>query len=336
MMSIQRLFFVIGIVLFITIVKVEGANAQFTDGPIAKGQLMKEVRSMLFAEQYNNLETMAQDFRTHKTKFTDGVWKLEYYYGAFEELNERRGTGWDTFLAKLDKWQKRYPNSVTARVAAAKAQLAAAWEVRGNGFSDTVSDNAFKLIKQKVDIANNLLKEKPVGSKFDCPERYAQLLTVARVDGWNRENFDNIFYKAIKFEPTYISYYIRKAEYLLPQWHGEEGEWIKFAQAARKLVPSKDSDSIYTRIVQALYGSEDNAYIGRGISWPLMKKGYLEIDKNYPNSLWILNKFCYFAIVAGDKDTARMLFKKIGDNAYLEAWFNNRKNFDDAKKRVGM
>lgn len=268
---------------------------------------------------------------SEKTKFTDGIWKLEKYYESFEAPNEG-SKDWNTFFVKLDKWQKQYPNSVTARVATAKANLAAAWEVRGTGYTDTVSDEAWKTLKQKVVNAYNLLSEKPADLKNDCPERYHVLLTIAKIEGWSRPNFEYIFNKAITYEPSYSLYYIRKAEYLLPQWHGEEGEWLQFAKDAMKLVPANESKSIYTRIVQSMFGVGYRTFKTSGISWPLLQQGYLELDNNYPNSAWILNKFCFFAYLADDRKTAKELFSRIGDKPYLEAWQNDNRVFDSIKK----
>jgi len=117
-------------------------------------------------------------------------------------------------------------------------------------------------------------------------------------------------------------YYLHKAVYLQPKWHGEEGEWQKFAQDCIQLAPPNEGNTVYMRIVQAIWDTNDRrSFDEYGISWEIMKQGFIEADRSFPNSPWLLNNFCSAACIAGDKETARALFKRIGDHPYIAAWY---------------
>ena len=55
----------------------------------------------------------------------------------------------------------------------------------------------------------------------------------------------------------------------------------------------------------------------------IMKTGFEQLMKAYPDSHWNLNHFALFACRARDADTYRRLRKQIGDRPYDAAWPDN-------------
>ena len=298
------------------------ASEQIIDGPIAREHLQRTVKKMLYQEKFAELEIMAGEFRKTKARFPDGVWKLENFYIGLTSPFEKSADGWKRHLSKMDKWLQKLPNSITAKVAAGETWFSFGMYARGGGYADTVSDDSWRLLKERIQKAYSLLMDKPANGEDDCAVRYELLLSIAKVEGWPRLQFEKIFNEAISFEPSYANYYLRKAEYLQPRWYGEEGEWQQFAQQAVKLFPDKEGKSIYTRILWPMwkYQKEFTTFNAPGISWPLMKQGFIDADKRFPGSPWLLNSFCKFACMAGDMETARELFKRIDNYPYVEAW----------------
>ena len=107
----------------------------------------------------------------------------------------------------------------------------------------------------------------------------------------------------------------------MPRWNGEEGEWQQFAKDAISLTPKSEGKSIYMRIVGSFLLDPSKATLNDSrISWPLLKQGYIDVEQNYPGSRWNLNNFCKYACIVGDKETAKGLFKRIGNDPYIAAW----------------
>jgi hypothetical protein len=309
---------------------------QVVDGPIARKHLQYTVQDILYREDFDKLEKMAKELRATKAMIPDGVWMLEFYYDAFSAPRQKTLEGWMQLIARIEKWRQKYPQSITARVAAATAWSNYGWHARGGGFSNTVTEEGWQLFKERIQKAYNLLDVKIAHPEDDCPERHSIILSIANVQGWSRPNFEAYFQDAVKFEPTYSSFFQRKANYLTPKWNGEEGEWQEFAKNAYKLSPEKEGKTIYMRIIRSFWPSNDfNSFAQPGISWPLMKQGFLDVERNYPGSPWNLNNFCKFACIAGDRETARALFKRIGERPYVEAWVGERpyvKEWDGRKE----
>lgn len=293
------------------------ASAEIQDGVVARKQLITEVRTLLHQGMYNELENMAHKFRTEKTRFPDGGWKLHTFYDGVNDTYYGR----NDLLSNLEKWMKNYPGSITARVAAGKAWFTFAWDARGSGYANTVKEEEWKLMRERMAKAFDFIKEAPDDPSKDCIERYNLLLEMANTLGWDREEYETLFQKAISFEPLYYSYYLTKAYYLLPRWHGEDGEWQRYANEAVKLIPRSEGMGIYTRIlIMAWSANEFREFREPDISWKKMRQGFRDIERLYPDSKSMLNGFCKFACIAGDKDTARELFKRIGDDPYIEVW----------------
>ena len=336
-MKLSRMICVVGFMLFLSTgySKYVSAQVQVIDGPIARNHLDRTVLKMLYQERFDELEKMSQEFRKTKAKFPHGPWKLSTFYGGLDSPKENSPDGWKRFMAKFDKWQKLYPNSITARIAAGKAWVMFGWDARGSGYASTVSAEGWRFMEERLGKAYSLVAKKPTKADDDCPGRYHLLLIIANAQGWARRQYEALFQEAVTFEPTYFYYYWSKFQYLLPKWHGKEGEWKQFAQKAVELSPKKEGNSIYARLLAAAWGvKEFKSFDEPGISWPMMKQGFIDIERNFPGSPWNLNYFCKFAYLAGDRETAKELLARIGDRPYWEAW--KGKEFEQCQKLAGI
>ncbi|MFA4987246.1 MAG: hypothetical protein WC712_11725, partial [Candidatus Brocadiia bacterium] len=149
---------------------------------------------------------------------------------------------------------------------------------------------------------------------------------------WSDADYDRLYNEAVSKEPTYYDYYFMKANRLLPRWHGNPGDWQRFALEAASKSSKEEGMTLYARIAWGMGGMDytDNLFTQGGIQWPLMKQGFEDIERNYPNSIWNLNAFCYYACMAKDWDTARKLFGRIGDGFHPWIW-KSKVQFDHSK-----
>jgi hypothetical protein len=217
------------------------------------------------------------------------------------------------------------PASVTARVAAADILVSAAWKARGTGYASEVSEENFRLFKERHAAARKILEETEKLPE-SCPVFYDVLLHLARGQGWEREEYERLFAKAVDLDPLYTDFYVEKAYYLLPQWYGRPGEWEKFAETSAEAVKDPAGMELYARIIwnmSRVYGTKgEDLFKKTDVSWPKMRQGFIEADKRYPGSLITLNGFAWFACLAGDKETAKGLFARLGDGYDPSVWGN--------------
>jgi len=297
------------------------------DGPLARSKISDESSFLLFSENFDELEEMAGEFRKSKARTPEGWWKISFFYIGLKEPGKKgkvTDEQWVAWIAKLEKWKTSNPHSVTARIALGGAMTSYAWFARGSGWASEVKEEGSKLFHERLAAARSILEEaEKMPDK--CPELYHAFQTVALGQGWSEKEYEVLFAKAIKLEPEYFTYYFARAYFLLPRWHGREGSWQHFAETSAEQTKSTHGMALYTRIcwyTGSAFEGEGDLFTRNQVSWPKMKQGFLDLEKQFPNSCWNLNYFCKFACIAGDKETAQNLFKRIGDFWHPEAWLN--------------
>lgn len=87
-----------------------------------RAAISRSVKSLFLAENFPELERMAQSYRTQRSRTTSGLWKLTLFYAGIQAaLNSNDDdTNIDKrFLAleeKTKNWRQKYPQSPTAHI----------------------------------------------------------------------------------------------------------------------------------------------------------------------------------------------------------------------------
>jgi hypothetical protein len=301
--------------------------------------LIKEVQSTFRQKNFSKLEEMAGWCRNDKKILDDGNCSLWNFNKAIEEAlkppmaNELSEADYVATLDLIDEWGKQYPNSITLRVAKSGVLINFAWLARGSGWADTVTEDGWRLFRKRIQKAYDVLKDAPADIKDDCPQRFYNLLIIAKAQSWERNEYDEVFYRGIKAFPSYFPLLAERAAYLMPRWGGKEGEWLKFADEAVLLSPKSDGMSPYTYVVRIIHkqGEWEKFDEKNGVSWTKMKQGFQDKLKLYPKSRFQLNNFAFFSFFANDWKTTKELFDRIGDNPDPEVW---QKQKYDAQRKI--
>ena len=114
-----------------------------------------------------------------------------------------------------------------------------AWDARGTGTSDNVTDSGWKLFEAREEKARAVLDENSALTE-KCPESYLIRQQIAQGQGIELETV--LLKRAIAFDPSYYYYYRIHATLLLPKWYGEEGDASNFAAESADGVGNKKED----------------------------------------------------------------------------------------------
>ncbi len=313
-----------------------GLNVDFSADVNASRTYAGTIAQMLKDEKFAELDCVADRARANKERFSGGAWKIHELYGGLYEpvqypVKHATQDDWNNLLQRLQKWVTARPQSITARVALARTYITYAYDARGNGFANTVSDSGWKLFENRTTQAQQILDEAST-LPTKCPEWYVDMLLVAQNQSWDADRARALFDEAFKFEPGY--YYDARvlASYLLPKWSGEEGATEKFTQDVADRVGGDQGDALYFEVASADYvicGCGDNPKM----SWERIEKGFDASEKLYGVSMLNLNRIAYLAThfgrtypIVADKVLAR-----IGDQ-WDEATWDTQQNFEDVKK----
>lgn len=295
--------------------------AGFDDGYQARTELQRQVLNHVAKNEFVILEKQADGLRRDRSRFTDGGFRLNAFYQAFAKMRLFRKTDeeWLRLIADLEAWQRTYPLSVTARTSLAWGWYGYGWFARGNDYADTVTDEGWKLFRDRLRRAYELAREP--GTLPDCPERYNLLLHLANSLGWDDKHYEQIFREAAAFDPDYHEYYVDKATRLLPRWGGAPGAWLRFAEEAMEEAPTGREKILYAWIVSGIqYTGELQQFKESGVSWPTLRQGYRDMLVAYPGSPWATNRFAMFACLADDRETMRELLTNPDFIYNRDAW----------------
>ena len=189
------------------------------------------VAEMLKAGKLEAIDCVADRAREGKERFPGGTWKLrELYKGVSAPVQHpvhATQEDWDILLKRLGEWVKARPRSITARVALASAYVGYAADIRGNGPANTVSEDGWKIFKERTTKAERILQGAAT-LPTKCPEQYLVMQKVAQNLSWSDAEKRDLFKRATNFEPGYFYYAQELAVNLSPKSGGKPGALEKW------------------------------------------------------------------------------------------------------------
>src|SRR5271156_2853983 len=242
------------------------------------------ISSLLRRHRFGELDCLANSVRASKETFPGGTWKLHTIYTALDKppLHATQ-QDWTMHMSLVEQWVATSPHSITARIALAKSYVAYGWYARGDGEGDTVSSSGWRLFKERIAKANQILQQ--ASALHDkCPESYVAMQSVALAQGWTPEATRALFEKAVEFEPAYFYYYVQYANSILPKWGGQEGAAEEFLQTNADRRSGEAGDILYFQIAGKLLcicGGDEKLKL----SWPRIQRGFAAVEKRYGASV---------------------------------------------------
>jgi WD40 repeat protein len=208
--------------------------------------------------------------------------------------------------AKLQTWSEEQPDSPVPLIALARAEMNQAWRSRGNGAADTVTEEGQKRFLDQMSKARALL-ERAIGLGPLDGAAHAALLAVARAEGWPLEKTRAVFDAGCKIDPSYVDLYSAMAEYLLPCWHGKDGDIERFAAEAVKSLPGDDGLDAYLHIAYTVNQYDSNLlFWGRFDRQLLVRAAEVGI-KRYPHTRNLAPFTALCTVIAQDAAAAQRI-----------------------------
>jgi hypothetical protein len=297
-----------------------------------------DVRAMLERKQFEALDDLANELDRTKARFAGGDWKSYRFQqalgapaGGCNDTDEH----WALLLETLKRWHEQRPASMAAAIAIADASVGYGWKARGGGFADTVTDEGWRLLRERMAPAEGIVTD-AAGRGAKTPEWYRVMIDLGRAQSWDRARVDGLFDEAVALEPRYLHAYSAMARYLMPRWQGEEGDWERFAERSADRLGDREGSVVYSHIAWQIskYYRGADFYKQNRVSWPRIKQGFIDREALHGYSLRNLNAFCQLAGAAADRETTRALLARIGDAWDADVW-KERKYFDGYRKWAG-
>ena len=299
-------------------------NVALAQSPRPMQRAADEYEALLMGRGYSDLEKASLEAHSSLSVIRDGQPRLAAIYTGTAgcvcggQQTEQR---WNLRGERLREWGKNYPKSATAKVALATYPLRYAWFVRGGGYANTVSPDAWKQFYRYLDDALDALSGLEPGAKND-PGWFDAMLELATSQQWPRHQFEALYERAQRQHPDYLPIYFTAAGYYAPRWHGSIADLQRFIDRATEATRPKLGETLYARLMW----SESRSFEKTGVDWQRMKAGFERIMKDYPDP-WNLNNYARFACSNVDWATVLALAERIGDTPVAMAWNGDARQY---------
>lgn len=296
-----------------------GENNIHDNGEFSTGELVH----LLFKNKFSELDSIASLLRAEKRRYKNGTWQLHNFYFQLGGAWIGR-TDFSKTKEWLQQWIAQQPNSITPRIVLAQAYRAFAWQKRGGGYANEVSETGWEAFKENLQKAQEILVEAEELNTQD-PSLYATWLEIGRGLQKSDEEMDALFEKGIAIEKNYWPLYTARGFAITPIWGGKRGELEAFARHAVELTRQKESQILYAKIAHLMIGKsnyEPQQYKQLGFSYKMLKQSHDDLVRLYPSAddNYLLNASCFLACAYGDRENARDLFARIGTNRNKRVW----------------
>ncbi len=310
---------------------------------ITDAEYAATVSELLRRGKFEELDRLANEIRQKNLRFKSGAPKLGRFYGAMAHWNDSgEDSHWNGWQTHLERWVQQQPDSVSARIVLGWFWVDNAARARTAQVAARVTEERWKTYRERLAKAMLILEEADKLPTKD-PALYTVMLRASLGQPWSKETYEKTFRKATSLDPLYFPAYYAKAVHLLPRWGGGDGQLGAFATEAADQTRTELGEMLYAIVVTSVASyndsddlKKDELFFRRNqFSWKHTKQGFLDLEKAYPDSIINRNAFCYFACLAGDRETARGLFQQIKDQWDVTLWktearFESSRHWADA------
>lgn len=299
--------------------KDEEGRPRWFDGQGGVDALKAMSAPLVEKSKFENIERIAARLREEGTQAADGRSLYPIFYHAIATNIEARPAPDEV----LREWRRSLPNSSLAAALAAERLYHAAWEARGEGFANTVKPEQWARFFELVEKTDRTLENARKYSMRD-PAWHRIKIMVSFDLSHGRRSYEQSLKNAVTGTRYNHSLYFSAVGQFTPKWGGSWRQVDEFARLAAGMTRDRDGDAFYARVywyvAQSEYMPTGSIFKDTEVSWPLMKRGFEDLIARYPHSAWNLNAFAGFACVAGDDQTLRSLWPKIGAFLIPRAW----------------
>lgn len=149
---------------------------------------------------------------------------------------------------EFDLWGQQRPESVMAYIFSGMHLINWAWEARGGGTADTVSEDDVDKFYERLLLAKATL-ESAIELDNSYPDSYVGLITIAMGTGYDRDQVWDYFAKALVHCKSHYQVHSAMIHALAEKWGGEAGEM--FVIASKAVVSIEDGNPLAGIVAEA-------------------------------------------------------------------------------------
>lgn len=147
----------------------------------------------------------------------------------FDAYEGSPSTHADFYKSLLPTLERNWRDHAFAHHLIGRIHVAKAWDARGSGFADTVTEQGWKGFNEHLEKANLYLRRAWVMNTNDAAIPN-EMLTIATGFNFARPEMEIWFERAMRIDTNNYQAVWSKSWYLQPRWHGDEDDALEFAR----------------------------------------------------------------------------------------------------------
>jgi hypothetical protein len=176
---------------------------------------------------------------------------------------------------------------------------------RGSGYANSVSENGWQLLQERLQIAADSLEAAWAANPKD-PSICLEMMRVELGQGKGTDRLETWFKRGMKLNPSSYNIWYAKLEYLRPRWYGTVPEMIQFGWES--MTNSDWANSVRLGLANAHYeasrempdSGKMSAYLQRADVWSDIRTNFEYFFRLYPEEVGYRHNYARFAERAGD------------------------------------
>ncbi|MBS2000755.1 MAG: DUF4034 domain-containing protein [Cyanobacteria bacterium SZAS LIN-5] len=220
---------------------------------ISKGEtknIGQEATALLNAQKYQELEDLIEKYSKTRVQKRSGHEAIDSIFEALSNPSDQQQFSWNERLRQLELWVTQKPKSATPHVVLANFYIKYAWNARGTGWANSVSDTQWNMYRERLYKSTRQLQMAlALGPPSPSWFSVAQVNILGAGDDEDKKLYEALSGSGNRLYPDYVPIYLNAVHYLQPRWHGEGQEWVDYANKAADAVGGDEGDKLYARMV---------------------------------------------------------------------------------------
>jgi len=249
--------------------------------------IMEQSEKLFMDGKFDELEKMAESFRANDAKTPSGVWKIDLIYKPFSSCechtNHEKSDDHELMLRTAKKYAEKYPSSPTPLIIQSEILYKYAWEGRGYGWTRDVEPQQWKLFRERLEQAEQVLADnlEVVARDPAGPALMTKILSMSSIA--DAEFLDWIA-TASEFTPAYPPLYFNAMHVYYPNWRSSPDVIEAIAKGAVQVSRADEGRALYARIyLHAWFEYGNELYGATRVNKEYLRDAVFDLLKRYPD-----------------------------------------------------
>jgi hypothetical protein len=205
-----------------------------------------------------------------------------------------------------------------------------AWNARGTGFANTITENGQKLMDERIKKAQAIL-EAAYAKHPDIKQTSRGMMSVELAQGEGRKRMETWFQRAIKADSNYYMAYDSKANYLRDRWYGSHDDLWTFGLECLKAGNWQSKEPAVINVEASdLAEADDNASFEKPEIWGPLEEFFRGWLQHFPESRIFRSRFVKYAALGKHWDIVKEQTAILGNDWDRDTFHGM--NYNDLKK----